>query len=795
MSTGLSPEPGRAEHLQSRAAEVDELVRQGFAEKLAPVFPQGLALVAVGGYGRRELFPSSDIDLLLLRDAEPTPPQREAISRFLGSLWDHQLRVSQSVRPVSECLQLIEGNVELAISLLDHRFLTGDSAVYEQFTSAWPAFLEKHRRAIMDRVVRMTRSRHAKYHETIYHLEPDVKDGPGGLRDLHVLRWLQLLRNTAAPDSQGRAQEFLFGVRSFLHQRQKRDSNILTFELQDRLTEDLGFADPAEMMRGYFRQARAVFGPLRKELDQLESSSGTLVDRLRDWRARLSNSEFTVSRDRIYLRSPQRLTSEPAMLFRLFAFVARHGLALAPDTEQRVKRDAVLPAKVTWSEHIEPILALPYAVMAIRAMQEVGLWTKLLPEWSGIDCLVVRDFYHRYTVDEHTLVTLESLDNLRDEKVASRRLRSLLTEIDTLPALRAALLLHDIGKGRGAESHAEESERIAAEVLERWDAPNDVRSLVLFLVEHHLELSGVMSSRNLDDPTTVHQVAERIGTIERLKNLTLLTFADISAVNPGAMTPWRREQLWHAYTATNRELTRELDTDRIAGDASPALAAFLTGFPTRYQRTHTADEIARHQKLAAESLQKGVALDLTKTRGGYHLTLATHDRPALLAAVAGALASFGLNIIKAEAFANQQGLVLDSFFFADPMRTLELNPPEMDRLRSTLEQAVLGRLSVEKLLRGRAAPKKLPSTIEPAVTLDQQASETSTLVEIVAADRPGLLYDLASAVAEVGCSIEVVLLNTEAHRALDVLYLTENGCKVSEATAAGLREKLYAVCR
>jgi len=323
--------------------------------------------------------------------------------------------------------------------------------------------------------------------------------------------------------------------------------------------------------------------------------------------------------------------------------------------------------------------------------------------------------------------------------------------------------------------------------------PDADRATIEFLIEKHLVLSGVMSSRDLSDSSTARLLSAKAETIERLKLLTMLTYADICAVNPQAMTPWRLEQLWRAYLLAHEELTRELGTARIHDvlGLDPEKAQFLEGLPTRYLRTHTPAEIDGHVALARQLQSRPVAIEILHERSTYRLTLLTRDRPALFAPVAGAISSFGLNILKAEAFSNAQGVVVDTFTFSDPHRTLELNPPEVDRLRGIVRKVVEGKQDAMKLLRGR--PKPLLSTrarLKPRVAFNNEASETATLIEIVAEDRPGLLYDLARTITEQGCNIEVVLIDTEAHKALDVFYINKIAGEVQDR----LKNALIAAC-
>ena len=789
--------------LAGRTSRVDQAVAAAVAKHIEPEFPKGLAVVAVGGYGRRELFPCSDIDLLLLVERDPkTPAERSAVSGFLQELWDRGLRLSQSVRTRQNCCELQPENTELHISLLDQRFLAGDAELYGGLSMALPRFFRAERRTLVRGLCRLARARHAVYRATIQHLEPDIKETPGGVRDLHLFAWLEKLREepVAMGNGLGAARDFLFAVRCWLHYRTGRDDNRLSFEAQEELAEHgfLGPPDAAAWMRGFYRHAREVHRAALRELEKAEDQGGSLLASFRDWRSRLSNADFTEVKERVYLRNPGRLEQDPKLALQLFEFVGRHGMKLAADTERRLKERRTVNA-VDW-ETLRRLLQLPRFTTALRAMVEAESLPRFLPEWERIDCLVIRDFHHRYTVDEHTLVAIETLAELRGATDAAHsRFAELLSEVAEPELLYFALLFHDTGKSPGRGGHVSESLRLVWGAMERLKMPAEKRRAVAMLIERHLELSSVMNSRDPDEPSTARYLAERIGTIENLKRLTLLSYADISAVHPGAMTPWRLDQLWNLYLVTYNELTRELETARIEAPAHwpPEKAAFVSGFPTRYLRTQSEEEIEAHFALSGEAAKRGVALELEKLSGVYGLTVITRDRPFLFASLAGGISSFGMNILKAEAFGNRQGLVLDTFVFEDPMRTLELNPPEVDRFKLTMERAATGKLDIHERLRSR--PKPTPPSrgarVKPLVAFNQTASETATLIEVVAADRPGLLHDLARCFSTAGCSIEVVLIDTEAHKALDVFYVTCSGRKLTSAMEPPLREALLQACR
>ena len=798
--------------LAGLSALIEQMTIDAFQTSLAEVPNPGVAMLAVGGFGRRELFPFSDVDVLILIERESQAAViRNALSEFVRLLWDAGLRLSHSVRTVAECAEIHEGNIELSISLLDRRMLAGSPDLYAKLESKLPVFFERQARSLTRHLCQLARERHEKFQGTFYHLEPNVKETPGGLRDLHLIHWLGELRavDREVADRLVPPAKFMHSLRCFLHYQTRRDQNLLSFDAQEALTTQsyISFREPADLMREYFRNARVIYKEARRTLDLNERGERSLVTQFHDWRSRLSNSEFTVSNERIYLRSPAQLNSDPAIILRLLEFVARHGIPLATETERRVEQVSETfaayceRAQALWAP-LHGILSLPHAAAALRAMHETGLLQVLFPEWRNIFCLVVPDFYHRYTVDEHTLVTIEKLAELAASKdPAQRRLAEILSEVEDLALLRFALLFHDSGKGAHSGDHARLSVELARVAMQRIQMRAEEESAVEFLIEHHLDLSAVMSSRDLYDPATARLLAGRIGTLERLKLLTLLTYADISAVNPAAMTPWRLEQLWETYRVTHQQLLKELETERIA-DLPPDLkkdmaepADFVRGFPSRYLRTHALEDIRAHAELYELSKSNGVAVQIDASGGVHSATIVARDQPALFASLAGAISSFGMDILKAEAFSNDQGLILDTFIFADPRRTLELNPTENDRLRQTLEDVVLGRLDTEQLLRGRTAHNRVKKrTVQPRVNFDSNACDSATLIEIIAEDRPGLLYDLSSAISLAGCNIDVVLIDTEGHKAIDVFYVASNGVKLSSNSLKGLSERLLSLC-
>ena len=783
--------------LLQRTELVDRLVRERWEW-----MPKGIALAAVGGFGRRELFPYSDIDLLILTPDEKTQTAiKDPLSMCLRDLWDKGLRISQSVRTPAECNQIDASNAELAVSLLDRRFLAGDEALFRQI---------KDPRAELGRnIAELTKERHNRFQNTLYHLEPNVKDAPGGLRDLQVLRWFAKLGATGdnqAEEVFPQEIEVLFEIRCFLHYLGERDDNTLSFERQDEIASlfvsggERGPVTPEELMRLYYRAVRGISRLANRRLESFEAKRSSLFSQFRDRSSRLSNSDFSIVHGEVFFRSTTAIQTDPNVVLRLFEFVAHHGLPLSASAETRVRQG--LDVFRTWIETHQPlwpafrsILRQPHGPKALRAMHACSALQTIFPELLEMEALVIRDFYHRYTVDEHTLVAIETVLALRGQ--SGDVFAEIASESEDLDLLATALLFHDVGKGTPDEGHVEVSRRIAEGALKRVGMEDRDWATVSFLIGSHLEMSAMMNGRDLSDPATHHDMATKTGTVERLKLLTLLTYGDISAVNPSAMTPWRKQLLWKLYSQTYTELTRELSA-RIKQPevvTNPALVQFMEGLPPRYLRTHSQEEISEHLRMEREGGHRGVQISLKKS-DAWVLTVVAGDRPYLFSAPAAALSSFGFNILKAEAFGNARGTVIDTFSFADPARNLDLNPGEKDDVVRTVTRAIRGEISVDNLLKRRPKIKPDPRAIAASrVNVDNKASGSATLIEMVAQDRPGLLYDVSAVISKRGANIEVVLVDTEAKKAIDVFYVTKAGAKLRDEEAKELADAILGVVK
>jgi [protein-PII] uridylyltransferase len=775
----------------------DSSVVEAYRAAIKPVFPQGVAMLAGAAYGRGQTFPYSELDIVFVVDSEKRAEAlKEILPEFVRLLWNAGLRMNSAVLTVAECLEAVERASSAAFTLLDRRLLDGDRAVSEKLEARFPPALALHREKLRQRLCQAAAARHLARGSTPYHAEPDVKEGPGGLRDVRLLDWLELLKGESAARSGElqRAVAFVSAVRCFLHYSAACDHNTLDFESQERLAQQtFARGKPSrEAMRDYFDCARTIFNEARRAIEESERSQSSLLENFRDYRSRLSNQEFTVSREHTFIRNPAQLADDPLLILRLLEFIGRHGVPPAPDTERRLESSREILAaycaqtRPLWTP-LKTILAQPHAVMALRILEATGLARALFPEWRAIEHLVIADSEYRYTVDEHTLRAVASvLDLAATANPERQRFAALLTEIDDVALLVFALLFHELGHD-AAQAHT---------AANRIQMPQEAWDLVEFQIRHQSDLSDAMSGRDLDDPATVRPLAERVGTIERLRLLALLTYARIVALGANDTIPWRLDQLWRAYSVTQHELMRELETDRIqqVPENLPGNAAFVKGFPQRYLRAHSSTEIEEHLQLFERSRPTGVAIKLDPLETAYRITIVARDKPSLFASFAGAISSFGLDILKAEAFSNSAGVILDTFVVADPKRILQLNPSESDRLGDLIQRIALGRTDAHKLMRARALPDASKRTQPPRVEFDSEACPTATLVEINTEDRPGLLYSLATVFSSNACNIDVVLVDTKGHRAIDVFYVAHERRKLSPEMQSRLKDRLLAAC-
>jgi [protein-PII] uridylyltransferase len=829
----------------ARAGLVDEFVERFWAAEIEtePALIKGVALTAVGGYGRGLLFPYSDVDLLVCVEKGAAERAKESIRRVSQSLWDCGMQVSLATRPVGECERFDASNPEFGLSLLDLRRIGGDPVLFARLSEKSVAKMRsKDKKVIGLELAKLTRERHAKYGDTLFHLEPNIKDCPGGLRDTNVCNWLYGLRGAQGSDSGGdlndfeQAVSFLAAVRCFLHYRQQRNDNTLDWQAQDAAAAaHIGLAarlrgsvDAAYWMRVYFRHARVIERRLQWECEAagVRMEPAVAVRRFKS----AVDAGFRLREGFLELEPTAAdgidASHEPEVVLAAFAAMSETGLRLTRRSEERIA-DGIPGLSANLEEgpglwrQMALILTGEFAGRTLRSMHALGMLELILPEFHGIDALVIRDSYHRYTVDEHTFVVIDTLHGLEEqaEKTAPDwrvKFGSMIRELQNPALLYMAALLHDMGKGRAGADHAAESARLAQSILLRLEMDAYDSGLLLRLIETHLEMSAALR-RDIFDAETVRAFAGKVQTHESLRMLTLFTYADIAAVHPDALTPWKAENLWRLSMATANQLDRNVDEERVHARVSGGVVGtgwrkdekiarvlalapgrqalveqFLEGFPERYVSTRSAETMLQHFEMTQHFADQPFQMQFQHGASVNEITLVTQDRPRLFAGMAAALAGWGMNVVTADAFANASGVIVDSFRFTDTFRTLELNESERDRFISSVRDLIAGRSSVETLLSGRRRGRRKAArmVVETKIEFDRAASSHSTLLQVIAQDIPGLLRAISATLSECGLNVEVALVDTEGEMAIDVFYLTSHGERLRENEETELRQAL-----
>ena len=795
--------------LERYADRVDGLIRQVFTD--AGAYDGPVAVIALGGYGRRHLCLHSDIDLLLLFGNGIGPDEERFVHRFLNPLWDLGVVVGHQVRDIEDFQRLETDNPEFLLALLDARPVAGARSVFERFGTV---FHQADTHAfILRSLLALIEERHAKFNDTLYQLEPDVKDAPGALRDLTATRTIALLTDPLllrrGPADAARfddAEDFLLEVRSTLHLECARNQNVLSHELQERTAEILGFpgAEPGQrvekLMSDYFRHAR-------------------IVSRSLEWARRTApvpvGPNMGLSRDGVRFIDPVQAARNPASWPATFQAALDAGTEVSEEAlsciQQHVDRyradDFFVDAKdrAALLRFLKP---RPGLYARLSQMHDCGLLGRVFPEFQAISWRVVRDFYHKYTVDEHTLLTIRNLERLTTTDAPHRvRFRSLIGDLQAPELLVLALLFHDVGKWRD-DDHALESVRMAEQVLERLQVTGESREVVLFLIRHHLRMSLAAFRRDTEDPEIVKQFAALVGTEERLKLLCLMTVVDIEAVSPDTLTPWKAELLWRFYVDTYNHLTQrygdelierneagltELQANRPDDVSATEITKFLEGLPQRYLHVFPRDTTYRHIRLARDIKPDEVHLSLEQKGATWALAVATLDKPFLFSNICGVLSSFGMNILRGHAFTNPNGLVLDAFEFTDEERFFELNRDAQDQVLHVMQDVVSGRADVTARLRGREQSilqARSSLRFPPVVHTDNKASGRYTILDIVTGNALGLLYRISRVISQHGCDVDLVLIATEGEKAIDVFHITKAGSKLTEAEQIALTSGL-----
>lgn len=819
-----------------------------------PSQSERIAVVAVGGYGRGTLAPGSDVDLLFLFPHKQTAWGESVVESLLYPLWDLKLKTGHSVRSIEDCVREARADMTIRTALLEARFLAGDKALFDEMVRRFDAeVVQGTATAFTEAKLAERETRVQRAGASRYLVEPNVKDGKGGLRDLNTLFWIakyayrvQDVRELVAAglfDRQEllmfeRSEEFLWRVRCWMHFITGRAEERLSFDLQRQVATAIGYAGrsgqaPVErFMKGYFRVAKDV-GDLtaivcaalearqQKPRASLSRLLGSFAKRRRE-RA-LGHPDFMLTSQRLNIVDDKAFERDPVNLLRLYEIASRDDLAIHPDASRLVTKSLklVTPALRNSPEanriFIEILTARRSPEVVLRRMNESGLLGRFIPDFGRVVAMMQFNMYHHYTVDEHLIRAIGVLAEIDAGALETEHplANEIMPSIANRRALYLALFLHDIAKGR-PEDHSVAGARIARKLGPRFGLTSAQTETVAWLVEHHLDMSTVAQSRDLGDPKTISSFAATVQTLERLKLLVILTVADIKAVGPGVWNGWKGQLLRTLYYETELVLTGghsgvERKT-RIAAKQD-ALRERLSDWPAEERDVYIARhypaywikvdaaEQEKHARFLREAEQAGrttaTRVETNQFRGVTELTVLAPDHPRLLAIVTGACAAAGGNIVDAQIFTTSDGLVLDTISVS---RAFDRDDDELrraERIAATIERALKGEIKIADLVAQRRAPPPRGQTfqVQPEVIIDNVLSARHTVLEVSGLDRPGLLYDLTTAIGKLNLNIASAHIATFGEKAVDVFYVTDltHAKIVSTARHLAIRKALLEV--
>jgi [protein-PII] uridylyltransferase len=801
--------------------------------------PGPLVLVALGGYGRGELHPLSDLDLMLIYDGEMGPYVQRATQGLLYALWDLGLQVGHAVRSLPDCLAMARTDFPSRTSMQQARFLVGDRRLFNRFRKVLAENVyQKDFAQFLETTLTERDQRYRKFGGSPYMGEPNVKESAGGLRDIHTAMWLastkfgtRTLRELAdkrliterEQKATDEALTFLWRVRNELHFLSGHKNDVLSRDVQPQIAKNFGYSGdelslPVEkFMRDYYLHARVVHRVSRRLIARCRETLSRRATVQRRLRQEALADGLIVIDEQLHLAQPdgRAFREEPLRLLKVFWHRHQLGFELGIDVERAIEDslDLIDDAFRASSEARDLFLGICRSwgrvAQTFSEMHELGVLGRYLPEWGALTCLVQYDVYHKFTADQHSLLAVQHLEALAPGQSADAEGNAqVVSEVERPGVLMLGMLLHDIGKGKGHGHVAKGIPLIEALTRRIGLAPEDADKAVL-LVAHHLTMSHIAQRRDIDDPKTVESLAEVCKTAERLRMLYLLTCADMRAVGPGVMTGWQAQILWDLYARTLARLTggqrerptRETVAERVAeamrGEvARTAVNAHLALLSDRYLATTSPQRIAAHLRLLDRLEGSVLATDLFHhpDLGSSELVVATRDVPGLFSLIAGTLASQGINILSAQIHTRADGIVIDTFQVNDPFGEAVTEEARWRRTLDALRRVLRGEVAVEDLLARRRAVYPAGEGIAgpPKISVDNQLSDSRTVVEVKCPDRVGLLYVITRTLSAQGLDIASARIATEIDQAYDTFYVTDRrGHRLEdEAAMARVRESL-----
>jgi len=827
------------EAVQAHARFVDEILHALTTLIVADSTADGLTpapyvVVALGGFGRGELHPSSDIDLMVVYDGELPPFVQRLTQELLYAMWDLGLQVGHSLRSLDDCVAMARTDFPSRTSMQETRFLAGDRRLFTKFRRIMRDNVYRHDfEQFLATTLAERDQRYRKYGASPYIGEPNVKESAGGLRDVHTAMWLgaakfgaRTLRELSdkgliTSREQGltdAALTFLWRVRNALHLGSGHKNDVLGRDVQPRIASDLGYEDEGEslgverFMRDYYLHARVIHRISRRLIARCQESLSRRGSAERRERQQALADGLVFFDGQLHLvdRNPGLLRRDSTRLMKVFWHLHRLGCELSLDLERAVEdsldlvddgfrrspavRDLFLDICRSWGR----------VAITLSEMHELGLLGAYLPEFGALTCLVQYDVYHRFSADQHSLLGIEHLEAVAPGQSAeSEGAAQVFNQVEKPELLMLGMLLHDIGKAKG-HGHVRKGIPLVRDLTTRIALPPDDAAAVEFLVAHHLTMSHIAQRRDIDDPKTVTDLAEACGDPQRLRMLYLLTYADMRAVGPGVLTGWQAQVLHELYARTLKQLTapgaalasranRTQVSERLYGvvrdevDAQ-AVKAHVAMVSDRYLTGTSVQRMAAHLRMLQRLGAAPLATELFHhpDLGSSDLVVVTRDLPGLFSLIAGTLAAHGINIISAQIHTRADGIAIDTFQVNDPTGEAVTSAAHWRRTMDALAAVIEGTVSVDELLERRRRAGRARRDVEgpPKITIDNELSDAATVIEVKCPDRVGLLYLITRTLSGLGLDIASARIATEIDQAYDTFYVHDRqGQKLEQPDA------------
>ncbi|HEY6874635.1 MAG TPA: [protein-PII] uridylyltransferase [Geobacteraceae bacterium] len=784
-----------------------------------------LSLVAIGGYGRGELNPSSDIDLMFLHGGKDPQRTENIAQKLLYFLWDMRLDVGYSVRTLSDCQEMAASDMTVKTALLDSRFLIGSRPLYDSFQKMLISqILARGSGAFIREKLEELKKRREKYGSSIYILEPNVKEGEGALRDLHTALWVakikykivepreMIIKGVLSEEelaASANSLSYLWRIRNELHFLAGRKNDQLTFDAQIKLARFFGYQDRGkslaveEFMRDYYLHATKV-----------EHFSSSLISRCAEreegtrrllgyFRRRPVGEGFYVLKGELVIPDESVIEKEPARLMKIFEYAQKHGVTLNIKVKSLVRRsldlvhDKFRRSKEVNTSFFNILRSDKGVAETLRLMHHLEFLNRFIPEFERIYCKVQHDLYHIYTVDVHSLFAVEEIVKLQhgEHKKELPLLTQLANEVNKRELLLLAVMLHDIGKGEGG-GHADIGASLVPTISRRLGLTKEDAERLEFLVRHHILMAHIAQRRDLHDERMIIQFARQMGKSENLKMLYLLTYADIKGVGPDVWTEWKALLLQELYEKAFQVLERgdfrlEASSERVKGvkrrvievlaDEYPAAAVKeeLKAMTTRHLLSNQPQVLAEHVRtllaLGESKIVMRVAHEIDK--GYSNFTICTFDVPGLFSMITGVMAANGMNILGAQIHTSTNGKALDVLQVNSPQGFVITDENRWQRLREDMRQVLVGKVRVAALVAKKQRPTLLAEKPKPRfpsrVEIDNEVSEEYTVIDIYTHDKIGLLYRITSTLTDLGLYIGVAKISTKVDQVADVFYVKD----------------------